>query len=160
MVGQFEIWWLSEDVDGVTPRLYIHSMLERVGRGFAKNKFSFALSLYDIELRVTKYFSLLHDIVSTNQRKRIEGPNVYTKAPSDWSERDESEWVSAYMHYFDTRFWEQMFGPEKAWEDRFIQWRFALPGILEKYTVRSRNNLPNAEEETNSDGEYEYMDAD
>ena len=40
MVDQFELWWLSEDVDGVTPRLYIHSMLERVVRGFAKNKFS------------------------------------------------------------------------------------------------------------------------
>ena len=60
----------------------------------------------------------------------------------------------------DGLFCERIFGPEKAWEGRVLQWRYALPGILEKYTVRSRNNLPNAEEETNSDGEYEYMDAD
>ena len=159
-MGQFEVWWLSEDVDGVTPRLYIHSLLERVKKGFAINKFSFALTLPDIELRLTKYFSLLHTIVSKNQNKRIEGPNVCTTAPADWSERDENEWLSAYTHYFDTRFWEQIFGPEKAWEERVIQWRYALPGILEKYTVRSRTNLPNAEEETNSDGEYEYIDTD
>ena len=159
-MGQFQVWWLSEDADGVTPRVYIHLMLERVNRGFIKNKFTFALSLYEIELRITKYFSLLFDIVSKNQPKRIEGPNVYLIAPVDWSERDEHEWLSAYTHYFDTLFWEQMFGPEKAWEDRIIQWRYALPGILEKYTIRSRNNLPHIEEETNSDGEYEYMDPD
>ena len=157
-MGQFESWWLSEDVDGVTPRLYLHSMLERVNRGFTKNKFSFALTLPDIELRITKYFSLLFNIVSKNQRKRIEGPNVYVIAPADWSERDENEWLSAYTHYFYTRFWEQMFGPEKAWEERMVQWRYALPGILEKYTIRSRNNLPNVEEETTSEGEYEYTD--
>jgi hypothetical protein len=160
MSGRFEQWWYLEDVDGVTPRLYIHSMLERVSSGFIKNRFSFALSLPAIELRITKYFSLLHTIVNANQRKEIQGPNVHIVAPQDWSERDESEWLNAYMHYFDTIFWERVFGPEKAWEERFIQWRYALPGILEKYTVRSRDNLPHVEEEINSDGEYDYVDAD
>ena len=52
-------------------------------------------------------------------------------------------------------------GPEKSWEYRVIKWRYALPSILMRYTVRSRDNLPHAEEEINSDGEYEsYTDAD
>ena len=155
MVVAFEEWWCSEDADGVVPRVYIHSLLEKVRREYKLHKFSLAISIPELELRVTKYFSLLHTIVYNNLQKRIEGPNYLVPKPNDWTERDEVEWIDAFNFYFDTLFWERVYGPEKSWEHRMIQWRFALPGILMKYTVRLYANLPHAEEDTYLESGYD-----
>jgi hypothetical protein len=151
---KFDEWWSSEDVDGYTPRLYIHSLIQNVGKAYKEKKFSFIMPLPDIELRVTKYFSLLFKIVYTNLQKKIE-TNIQISLPENWSDRDENEWRDAYWHYFDSLFWEQVMGPEKSWENRIIKWRYTLPAILQDYTMRSRNNLPHIEEDIYSDGEYE-----
>ena len=155
MVVAFEEWWCSEDADGVVPRLYIHSLLEKLRREFKLTKFTIALSSRELEQRFTKYFSLLYEISYNNLQKRIDGPNCLIITPRDWTERDEHEWQDAYNFYFDSIFWERTFGSEKAWEHRVLKWRYALPCILMKYTVRSYDNLPVAEEEINSEGEYE-----
>ena len=161
MVGAFEELWCSEDADGVVPRIYIHSVLEKVRREYKLTKFSLAISIPELELRVTKYFSLLHTIVYNNLQKRIEGPNYSVSKPNDWTERDEGEWMEAFNFFFDTVFWERVFGPEKSWEHRMIQWRFAFPGILMKYTVRSYANLPHAEEDSYLESGYDsYVEND
>jgi hypothetical protein len=72
----FDEWWSSEDVDGCTPRIYIHSLLQDVGRSYKEKKFSFIMPLKDIELRVTKYFYLLFKIVNNNLQKK--NRNYYT----------------------------------------------------------------------------------
>ena len=161
MVMNFEEWWCSEDADGVVPRLYIRSLLQKLRMEFKLIKFSFVLSQPELEIRITKYFSLLHQIVYNNLQKQIDGPNCLISAPRDWNDREEHEWQEAYHFNFESLFCEKVLGPEKSWEYRVIKWRYALPSILMRYTVRSRDNLPHAEEEINSDGEYEsYTDAD
>jgi len=45
-------------------------------------------------------------------------------------------------------------GPEKAWEQRIIKWRYTLPSILQDYTKRSRDNLPH-DDYYEEDGDYE-----
>jgi len=70
MVVNFDEWWSSEDVDGYTPRLYIHSLIQNTGKAYKEKKFSFVMPLADIELRVTKYFSLLFKIVYNNLQKK------------------------------------------------------------------------------------------
>ena len=153
MVANFDEWWSSEDVDGCTPRLYIHSLLQNVGRSYKEKKFSFIMPLKDIELRVTKYFYLLFKIVYNNLQKKIE-TNIQISQPHEWTERDEREWKDAYDHYFDSLFWERVMGPEKSWESRIYKWRYALPSILQAYTMRSHDNLPH-DESYEEDGDYE-----
>jgi hypothetical protein len=155
MVVAFEEWWCSEDADGVVPRLYIRSLLEKVRGEYKLKKFTFAISIPELELRLIKYFSLLYKIVYNNLQKRIEGPNCLISKPNDWTERDEGEWQDAFNFYFDTVYWERVCGVEKSWEHRMTQWRYALPGILMNYTVRSYANLPHAEEDASLDQEYE-----
>ena len=149
----FDEWWCSEDVDGYTPRLYIHSLVQNIGKAYKNKKFSFVLSLRDIELRVTKYFSLLFKIVNNNLQKKIQ-TTIQISRPEDWNERDENEWKDAYWHYFDSIFWEELMGPEKTWEQRLIRWRYTLPSILQDYTKRSRDNLPH-DDYYEEDGDYE-----
>jgi hypothetical protein len=152
--ANFVQWWSSEDVDGVTPRLYIHSLLDRVSKSYKLHKFSFSMSLPEVETRITKYFYLLFKIVNQNLSKKIEGPNCYIKQPDGWTARDEAEWLDAHCHYFDTIFWERTFGPEKTWEQKILEWRHVFPIILQKYTVRSRDNLPH-DDYYDEDEDYE-----
>ena len=133
--AMFLQWWSSEDVDGCTPRLYIHSLLGRVARSYKLHKFSFSMSLIELETRITKYFYLLFKIVNQNLQKKIDGPNCDVKQPDGWTARDEAEWLDAHCHYFDTIFWDSIYGPEKAWEQNILDWRCMLPIILQKYTT-------------------------
>ena len=68
--ANFVQWWSSEDVDGSTPRLYIHSLLGRVDRSYKLHKFTFNMSLPEVETRITKYFYLLFKIVNQNLPKK------------------------------------------------------------------------------------------
>ena len=153
--AMFLQWWSSEDVDGCTPRLYIHSLLGRVARSYKLHKFSFSMSLIELETRITKYFYLLFKIVNQNLQKKIDGPNCDIKQPDGWTARDEAEWLDSHCHYFDTIFWDSVYGPEKAWEQNILEWRCMLPIILQKYTVRSRNNLPHDDYYDEEDGDYD-----
>ena len=148
-------WWSSEDLDGVTPRLYIHSLLDKVSRNYKIHKFTFNMSLTEVETRITKYFYLLFKIVNQNLPKKIEGPKCHIRQPEGWTARDEAEWIESHNHYFDTIFWDSLYGKEKQWEQKILEWRHMLPIILQKYTVRSRDNLPHDDYYDEEDGEYE-----
>jgi hypothetical protein len=156
MEAEFEDWWFSETYDGAVPHTYFKKLVSRVFQDYKLKNFSFMHSESYMLNSVTRYIYLLYTIRRQSLRKQVQGPNTLCRKPTDWSYKDEDEWQNVYITYFDTMYWETIFGEERSWEEAIYGWRYKLPSIMQAYTIRSRDLF--LSDEFPDDNDYEFYD--